>query len=94
MKQYFDKTKEYDSKLAGMIHELIKYCSVNGIPLFVSACIKNDEKESIYKSDMVSAASAGVKLTDDRLVRFVNVLNGFDTVPVAEKMKVDDSIWE
>lgn len=94
MNQNFDKTNEYDTKLSGMMREMIKYCSVNGIPVFISACIKNDNKESVYRSDMVSAASAGVNLTDDRLIRYVNVLNGFDTVPPADKMKMDDSLWD
>ena len=89
MTQNFDKTAEYEKNLQEMIKEMIKYCSANGIPIFISACIKNDEKESVYKSDMVSAASAGVHLTDDRFVRFVNVLNGFDTVPVKDTMEID-----
>ena len=30
---------------------------------------------------MVGTTSAGIKLTDDKIVKFVNVLNGFDTIP-------------
>ena len=53
--------------------------------MFVSVCVKNDENESIYKNEMVGAASSGITLKDDeKLVKYVNVLNGFDTVPKKE----------
>lgn len=89
MTKEFDKTEEYDKVLSKLMHDVIKYCSANGIPVFISACVKNDKKESVYKSDMVSAVSADVKLTDDKLVKFVNVLNGFDTVPKHDDIEMN-----
>ena len=38
---------------------------------------------------MVGAASSGINLKDDKLVGFVNVLNGFNTVPKREEMEID-----
>ena len=52
--------------------------------MFVSVCVKNTDKETLYKNEMVSAVSSGIKLKDDKIVKFVNVLNGFDTVPKAD----------
>ena len=89
MTKEFDKTEEYNKILSGLMHNVIKYCSANGIPVFISACIKNDKDGSLYKSDMVSAASADIKLIDDKLVKFVNVLNGFDTVPKHDDIEMN-----
>ena len=89
MTKEFDKTEEYNKILSGLMHNVIKYCSANGIPVFISACIKNDKDGSLYKSDMVSAASADIKLKDDKLVKFVNVLNGFDTVPKHDDIEMN-----
>ena len=77
----FDKTKEYNDEIIDLVAKLRIACNRNKIPMFVSVCIKNDEKGSVYKNEMVGTASAGIKLTDDRIVKFVNVLNGFDTIP-------------
>lgn len=82
---YFDKTKEYESEVMDLIVKLRIACNRCQIPMFVSVCIKNDEKGSVYKNEMVGTASSGIHLEDDKIIKFVNVLNGFDTVP-----KVDD----
>ncbi len=83
---YFDKTKEYDNEIIDLITKLRIACNRNKIPMFASICIKNDENGSFYKNEMVGTASAGIKLTEDKIIKYVNVLNGFDTVP-----KRDDS---
>lgn len=86
---YFDKTEEYESEVIDLVTKLRVVCNRNSIPMFVSVCIKNDEKGTTYKNEMVGAASSGIKLTDDKLVKFVNVLNGFDTVPKREDFDFD-----
>jgi len=79
----FDRTKEYEEEIVDLVFKLRSTCNRVGIPMFLSMCVKNDEHETVYKNEMVGAASTGIKLTDDKLVKFVNVLNGFDTVPKA-----------
>lgn len=82
----FDKTHEYESEVIDLVTQLRIVCNRNKIPMFVSVCIKNDENGTKYKSEMVGAASSGITLTDDKLIGFVNVLNGFDTVPKREEI--------
>ena len=85
----FDKTEEYESEIIDLITQLRISCNRNKIPMFVSICIKNDEHGSLYKNEMVGAASSGINLKDDKLVGFVNVINGFDTVPKREEIEID-----
>lgn len=89
---HFDKTKEYEEEILDLVTKLRIACNRNKIPMFVSVCIKNNDKETVYKNDMVGAASSGIKLKDDKLVKFVNVLNGFNTVPknLVDEFDFDD----
>lgn len=81
---YFDQTELYNTKISFLVHELISECNRAKIPVFVSVCTKNDESGTTYKNNMVSAVLSNIKLTDDKFVKFVNVINGFDTVPKAD----------
>lgn len=80
----FDKTHEYEDEILDLVTKLRIACNRNKVPMFVSVCVKNTDKETLYKNEMVSAVSSGIKLKDDKIVKFVNVLNGFDTVPKAD----------
>lgn len=80
----YDKTEEYENEVMELAFQLRKVCNRLKIPMFLSICVKNDNKESVYKNEMVSAVSEGIQLQDDKLVKFVNVLNGFETVPKSE----------
>ena len=83
-KNDFDRTKEYETEIADLLFKLRAACNRNKMPMFVSVCVKNNDKESVYKSEMVGTVSSGIKLTDDKIVKFVNVLNGFETIPKTE----------
>lgn len=89
----FDKTAAYENNIIDIVNKLRAECSRNGIPMFVSVCIKNTPKETIYKNEMVSAVSSGVNLTDDKFIDFVNVLNGFTTVPKKTEFDFSDDIF-
>lgn len=85
----FDKTDVYNNEIIDLVTKLSIACNRNKIPLFVSVCVKNDEHGTVYKNEMISAVSSGIHLKDDKLVGFVNVLNGFVTVPKKEELEVD-----
>lgn len=86
---YFDKTEEYNEEILDLVTKLRIACNRNKIPMFVSICVKNDENGTLYKNEMVGAASSGIKLNDDKLVKFVNVLNGFETIPKRDEVDYD-----
>lgn len=85
----FDKTDVYKDEIQDLVAKLIIACNRNKVPVFVSVCVKNDENGTTYKNEMVSAASSDIHLKDDMLVRFVNVLNGFITVPTKDEVEVE-----
>lgn len=80
----FDASEIYEKEILDLITKLRIVCNRNKVPMFVSVCIQNNKNESVYKNEMVGAASSGITLKDDKLVKYVNVLNGFDTVPKKE----------
>lgn len=88
--QNFDKTAEYNDRIRPIVEQLRRECSRVGVPMFVSVCVRNNDKETTYRSDMISAVSSDIRLHDDKLVDFTNVLNGFVTIPRRTDLDFDD----
>lgn len=92
----YDKTEIYETEgIIDLLFKLKQQCGKNGIPMIVTVAIKNDENGTEYKTEMVSAVSSGINLKEDRFVKFVNVMNGFDTIPHKEEMNInlDELLW-
>ena len=92
----YDKTEIYETEgIIDLLFKLKQQCGKNGIPMIVTVAIKNDENGTEYKTEMVSAVSSGINLKEDRFVKFVNVMNGFDTMPHKEEMNInlDELLW-
>ena len=86
----YDKTEIYETEgIIDLLFKLKQQCGKNGIPMIVTVAIKNDENGTEYKTEMVSAVSSGINLKEDRFVKFVNVMNGFDTIPHKEEMNIN-----
>jgi len=84
----FDKRKIYEDEIAEVVMELKLLCNKYKLPMFVSVCVKNG-KETEYVSDMVGSASNDIFLQDDKIPKYVNILNGFDTVPPNEILEIE-----
>ena len=76
----FDKENIYNEKLQNLIMELKKVCTMEKLPMFIAVCVKNDENETVYKKDAVSANTIDLKLTKDYIPNLINATLGFDTV--------------
>lgn len=87
----FDKTDFYSKEIASKVDELVKICTREKMPMFISVCVKNDENNTEYKNDMVSAYPLDVRLNDDMIPRFVNILNGFITTPKKDDLEIEFS---
>lgn len=85
----FDKTEVFDESIAPKIEEIIQICNREHIPIFISACVKNTEESSEYKTDMFASASNNIHLKNDLIPRFVNVTNGFTTIPPTDIIDID-----
>lgn len=90
----FDHSKEYEKKLSELVHEVVKICNRNDIPCLLTFCIKNNEEESKYVTEYLSPGQKMQHLKTDYFAGFVNVLNGFRTVPFEEEVFEDLEISE
>ena len=86
---YFDYNEIYEEKLMPIIVQLKSVCNMNKIPFFLAVCTKNDEEKTDYRCNMFSAVSNDIALHNDNIVKFVDVLNGFDVIPNSEVLSED-----
>lgn len=85
----FDLSAEFEKKCQPILDELILQCSLLKIPFFWSACIKNNDEESVYFNDAVATGSRNISLKDDKISKYIAVLNGFDVVPHREILEIN-----
>ncbi|ADL36228.1 hypothetical protein bpr_II291 (plasmid) [Butyrivibrio proteoclasticus B316] len=89
-----DKSKVFKDKIQKQVQEIAQECIHQGIPFFMAFATGDDsEKKGRLKLETLPyiAATAGLPETlnietdDRRFADFVNVLNGFETVPPHDK---------
>ena len=85
----FNKTDIYENEIEKKIYELLRLCNKEQLPVFVSVAVKNDEEGTLYKNEMFASATNNIFLKDDFFPNFVNVTNGFRTIPPAKIVEVD-----
>lgn len=76
----YNKRKEYEEIIKPLQDAFVSECSLRGIPMFCTVAVENVGTNTKYASDMVSAVTNKVDLSDDKIVKMVQVLNGFDVV--------------
>lgn len=81
----YDKKNLFDDMVRPAIEQIIQLCALHRIPCFMSFCVKDDGKTSTYANYMNSSVSNGICLTDDQIMKHINVCNGFSTIPSFEK---------
>ena len=91
MSTYFDKTDNYKSILEDKILEIKRICHREKLPMFIAVCVKNNETETVYEKEMVSAATCNLDLKDNQIAKMVNVTRGFDTVQPTTPFVLDES---
>ena len=89
MNTVFDKRNEYTALIADKVMEIKRLCHIHKIPMFITLCVENTESKSVYEKEMISAATCGHELTDDQIVKHVNVSLGFDTVQPSQELSID-----
>lgn len=85
----FNKEKEFEKDCKPILDKLRLICSLYDIPFFWTACVKNDEKGSVYQNEIVGNLSRGINLKDDQISKHISVCMGFDTVPKKNNFEVD-----
>ena len=90
----FDKRDIYEKMIKDKVYELKLLCNRERIPMFFSACVENSKKGSTYESEIVGSCSNGIELKKDLIPKYINVYNGFDTVPHDEVLELEMDIIE
>ena len=74
----FNKQAVWDEQCVPALRRLVSLCSIYDIPLFVTACIRNDRSGSVYVNDMVSPDVKGIVLREDHIPKHLAVMRGYD----------------
>lgn len=89
MEANFDKRGIYKEQIEAKVIELKQLCHMEKIPMFITLCLANNEKETFYEKDMVSPTTCNYRLTDDQLVKHINVTLGFDTIQPSSEVTLE-----
>ena len=77
----YNKEKEYDTRIKEYVKTILLICEQEKIPVFMSFAVANENNETTYVNEMVSAGFENVVLYDDHIARHALVVNGFDVTP-------------
>ena len=81
----FNKTKEYNKNLKEKVEDIKRICNNLDIPCFLTFCVKNNEKETVYQTEYLSPGQKQQNLKNNRFADYVNIINGFTTTPYKEE---------
>lgn len=70
----------YEEKIKNKVKDIEEICKVEKIPYFMTFAISNDNNKTEYATS-TSGIDINAPLSDDKIVRHINVMNGFSTIP-------------
>lgn len=85
----YNKRKVYENEIFNKITELKLLCNAEKIPMFFAVAIESTDKKTVYETEYVGAKSNEIELKDDKITDFINVVNGFETVPPKSIIEID-----
>jgi hypothetical protein len=85
----FDKTDVFETEIQEKIDEILRICNRERIPMFFCAAVKNSPEGTEYRKEMFATSSNNILLKEDFIPKFLNVTNGFITVPPTEIVEID-----
>ena len=85
----FNKEEAFNQEIAPIVQSLKSACFKQGIPMFLSCAVRNENHDTEYISEMISPAQLEVALKNDRIAEMVKVLNGFVAVPETKPLELE-----
>lgn len=80
----------YEKNLQPAVEQIIRLCRHYGIPCFIAIAVQNSEEGTEYvKESVCPNADLHVKLKEDYIHRFIDVLLGFQVVPPNEITEIE-----
>ena len=85
----YNKEELFNTKIKPLRDEFMRECALAQIPSFVTSAIKDEDGKTTYDSDMVSALTNDITLSDDKITKMANVLNDFNVVETNKTIEFD-----
>ena len=85
----FNKKNYYNDKIKAKLDELKVLCNNEKLPFFFAVAVNSTEKKTEYEYEFIGTNPNEIYLKDDKIVDFVNVVNGFDVVPPKKIIDID-----
>lgn len=77
----FNKTESYKNTILPLLEQIEQLCKMEKLPFFFTIAIANDKKGTKYESTALTPVPMELMLAEDKIVKHINVVNGFDTIP-------------
>ena len=85
----FNAKRTYEEKIAEKVNELKLLCNEEKIPMFFACAASSTEKRTEYVYEYIGTVPNEINLKNDKIADFVNVVNGFETVPPREIVEIN-----
>lgn len=72
----YDKTSVYKKQIVPLIEDIVKICTKERIPMFISVAPKSTADKTTYNNDGVLTGSLGITLHEDEFEKYLGVLHG------------------
>ncbi len=76
----FNKKNYYNEKILPKINELKVLCNNERLPFFFAVPVNSTEKKTDYEYEFIGTVPNEIILRDDKIIKFINVVNGMDVV--------------
>lgn len=76
----YDKNMVFTHEIQPLIKQIDEICRNECIPYFITLAIANNDTDTHYINDGRMALPMNVELTTDKLIKHIQVCNGFDVV--------------
>ncbi len=86
----YDRKEVYEKHIKKRAKELNDYCKSMGIASFMTFCVSDNDRSTEYKNFVNGSISNGLNLSDDQIIKHINVANGFDTIPQENSSVFDE----
>lgn len=82
-------SSDKEEELNSLMLQLLQFCQINKLPMFVGVATSNDKESTEYKHYIYSSTANFINLKDDRIRRHQLIANGFEATPPREIIEFD-----
>lgn len=88
---YYNEKAYFEKTVAPLLKNVIDKCASHNIPVFFTAAVANDDKETVYINDGFMTGSSNIHLADDKIKYHMMIAGGCVAVPKRETTVIDMS---